>query len=209
MVRSQEFGFVIENILRTKVFDLPEKNNDTKHYDIPANENKFDNKENISIKTSGSNIICLGDVLRIFNSEQTTLILIMYSQIQSQRKIKEIIEIKFNSELKTLLFGLTKEEEIKNVQKYIKEIPQGSTSSEIKKTYKKMTKDLKKGLITFNAKVDSKNQRRLQCSISVNTLLSYPQFIISKNKDILREIKIEDTYNFPKRIRNKKIKNGI
>lgn len=202
MVRSQEFGFVIENILRTKVFNLPEKVNDTKHYDIPSNENKFNNTENISIKTSKSNTICLGDCLRIFNSEETTIILVKYKQLHSQRKIVEIIEINFNSEFKTLLFGLITESEIKELQNYIKAIPEGSPSSEIKNTYKKMAQNLKKGILTFNPKVDSKKQRRLQCSIS--GIEKYPQFILSKSKDILRGIKIEDTYNFPRRIRKKK-----
>jgi hypothetical protein len=205
MVRSQEFGFVIENILRTKIFDLPEKKNDTKHYDIPSIENKFNNTENISIKTSGSNTICLGDCLRIFNSEQTTIILVKYKQLDSQRKIMEIIEINFNSEFKTLLFGLITESEIKELQNYIKAIPAGKASSETKKIYKKMASQLK-GLLTINPKVDSKDQRRLQCSISgLDKLLSkYPQFIRSRSKDTLRGIKIEDTYNFPKRIRKKK-----
>jgi hypothetical protein len=207
MVRSQEFGFIIENVVRTSVFDLPEKINDTKHYDIPCQENKFDTTENISIKTSGSNTICLGDCLRIFNSQQTTLILIMYKQLNSERKITEIIEVNFNSEFKSLLFGSTKKSEIEELNTFIKSIPNGQPSSEIKKTYKKLSLQLKKGLLTFNPKVDSKNQRRLQCSISnFNKILEkYPQFIYSRSKDILRKIKIEDTYNFPKRIRRKKV----
>jgi hypothetical protein len=207
MVRSQEFGFVIENILRTKVFDLPEKLNDTKQYDIPAEENKFDSTENISIKTSGSNTICLGDCLRIFNSE-TTLILIMYKQLDSKRKITEIIEVTLNQDFKRILFGSITELELKTLVSYIKAIPAGKASSETKKTYKKMASQLK-GLIRINPKVDSKKQRRLQCSIpKIQKLLEqYPQFIRSRSQDTLRGIKIDDTYTCPKRIRKKKESN--
>jgi hypothetical protein len=42
MSRSQEFGFFVENLVRTEVHNLSPKANDTSVHDITAAENSFD-----------------------------------------------------------------------------------------------------------------------------------------------------------------------
>ena len=58
--QSQKHGFTIENEIRTKVFNLEKKSNDTNTHDIPKKLNKFNSNENISIKSTQSNNVDCG-----------------------------------------------------------------------------------------------------------------------------------------------------
>lgn len=208
MPRSQEFGFHIENLCRI-AFGLFPKNNDTKIHDIPAEENPFDKNETLSIKTAGvKGSICCGDAIRFssYGSDQThTMILVRYEQLATTRKIVEIIELNMTEDFMKILFGTASLVQIKAIDDYLKAIPSGRCSEEQNKTYKKMAKDLKVlsgGWITYNPKVDSKSQRRLQCSISkFDTFLEkYPQFIKSRVKEcIIRGRRLVAEHPFGKR----------
>lgn len=63
--------------------------------------------------------------------------------------------------------------------------------------------------INISPKVDSKKQRRVQCSITkIDKLLEeYPQFIISRTTEpIIRGIHLTSIIDSDKRVRNKKNK---
>ena len=80
-MQSQKHGFTIENEIRKHVFGLEEEKNNTDKHDIPSHKNRFDHKENISIKTSSSLRVCCGDIMRFMNydfSERHTLIVVQY-----------------------------------------------------------------------------------------------------------------------------------
>ena len=202
--QSQSHGLFWDSEIREVVFGLDACKNDTKKYDIYCSENKFNQEENISIKTSSNNNIDCGDILRFFNGDFTkkyTIILIRYSQIGLLKKIKEIIEIDYNVELKNYLFGTITEEELNNYVKIIKNIPNGEANYEIKENYKQIKQYLQKQhnmKINISPKVDSKSQRRVQCSITkVDKILElFPQNVISRTTEpIIREIKITSTIN--------------
>ena len=81
--QSQSHGLFWDSEIRDKVFGLGQCINDTKKYDIEAEENKFDPEENVSIKTSSNNNIDCSDIMRFFNgdfSKKYTIILIRYEQ---------------------------------------------------------------------------------------------------------------------------------
>ena len=65
--QSQKYGFIIENYIRENVFDIESQKNDINIHDIPKEKNKLNENENCSIKTTGSNTICCGDLLRFYN----------------------------------------------------------------------------------------------------------------------------------------------
>jgi len=201
--QSQGHGFQFENIIKCQVFGLsPEKNNTCK-YDISCTDNIWNNNECISIKSTKytkSSAICCGDILRFYEydlTKQNTIIVVCYKQDNYQNKsIKEIYEINYNKEFHKLLFGnITKPELIKYVE-FIKNIPKGRVPVRIKNDYKNIKKHLQTSYnmkITINPKVDSKNQRRVQCSIPnfTNLLEHNPCFIKSYSKSpILRGITI-------------------
>ena len=210
MPRSQEFGFHMENLVRVMIHELQPKSNDTGIHDIPEEDNQF-NKETESIKTTGMNSIDCGDVLRFYGydmKDQHVMVVFRYKQIGPKRKVHETLVLRYNSEFKKALFGNVTDAEIKALDTYVKSIPHFGRTSEHQTTYKKMAKDMKEksgGWISYAPKVDSKSQRRVQCSIRKldDFLKKYPQFIISRTADCsLHGITLESEYDFGPRIRN-------
>jgi len=159
--QSQAHGLFWDNEIREKVFGLPSCKNDTKKYDISCIENKYNNNENISIKTSSNNNIDCGDILRFYNGDFThkyTIILIRYAQKENQKIIKNIIEIDYNEELRNYLFGTVTEEILTDYVNTIKSIPKGPVNEDIKKTYKTIKTELQnlyKMNINISPKVDN------------------------------------------------------
>jgi septum formation inhibitor MinC len=211
--QSQGHGLFWDSEIREKVFGLSSCKNDTKKYDISCSENKLDSQENVSIKTSSNNNIDCGDILRFFNGDFTnkyTIILIRYIQKENTKKITEIIEINYNLELRNYLFGSITEEELSNYVIQIKAIPHGEVAPETKKKYKEKKKQLQTFYnmkINISPKVDSKSQRRVQCSITKvdELLLLFPELVRSRTVEpILRGVFITETIISGQRIRNKK-----
>ena len=136
--QSQKLGFTFENIIRTEVFNLPEQLNDTNIHDIQKNKNNFDKNENCSIKTTGSDTICCGDILR-FNDydfeDKNTIIVIKYNQIGNHKVIECIYEIEYNKECHKQLFGNLPKERIEKYVNNVKSIPTNITSQEAKNKY--------------------------------------------------------------------------
>jgi hypothetical protein len=190
MPRSQEFGFYIENLVRVKVHNLPEKANDTGIHDISAEENALDPTETQSIKTSGGNQIDCSDVLRIFDYDMSsgqkhTMLLFRYKQEATGRRVVETVELNMNADFKATLFGSATREQIVDLDRYVKAIPHYGCTATHSTTYKLMAKQLRDrsgGWISYAPKVDSKKQRRLQCSIrSLDTfLMSHSRFVASR-----------------------------
>lgn len=208
--QSQAHGLFWDNEIREKVFGLPKCKNDTKKYDICCQENKFNNQENISIKTSSNNNIDCGDILRFFNGDFTnkyTIILLRYVQLDNFKKLKEIIEINYTEELRNYLFGSITENILEEYVNLIKSIPRGPVSIDIKNSYKKQKIKLQQeyGMyINISPKVDSNSQRRVQCSIpKVDQILEkFPNTIISKTEEpVLRGVMITSIINSARRLR--------
>jgi len=211
--QSQSHGLFWDNEIRVKIFGLNECVNDTKKYDIDHFENKFDPDENVSIKTSSNNNIDCSDILRFFNgdfSKKYTIILIRYAQDNQFKCIKEIIEINYTQELRNFLFGTITEEILQQYVNMIKAIPHGKASDEIKQHYKMRKNELQQKhnmFINISPKVDSKSQRRVQCSIPKleEVFELFPAIIISRtNEPIIRNVAITSKIQSTSRVRNKK-----
>lgn len=213
LTQSQKHGFIFENMIREKVFDLKNNKNDTKTHDIQCAENKFDNNENISIKISCNGDIGCGDILRFYNydfSKKNTIIVGIYKQINDKQKLIEVIyEINYNEKFHKLLFGEIEVEEIEIYNNIVKSIPHGYVKKE-DRNYLKLKEHYQKGFgmkILINPKVDSKNQRRVQATIpKIEKILEEnPEFIISKAISpnlIVRGVEIDSIFESERRIRN-------
>jgi hypothetical protein len=136
------------------------------------------------------------------------MIVLPYMQLADTRRIKEVIELDVNAEFHATLFGNATREEIAALDTYIKSIPAHGRTAEHQATYKQMAATLKArsgGWVTYNPKVDSKAQRRLQCSISNlrGFLATYPQFIRVRNDaPIVRGQPIVAEHPFGRRVFN-------
>lgn len=209
---SQAHGNIIEGIVVKEVFQIFDKINYTSVHDIPASFNSFNTNENISIKTTGSNTIYLGDILRVKNydfNEEHTIIIISYKQKGNYKYITVIYEITYNQALHSLLFDSVTHDELISFNTYVKEIPHGKVSNEIKHIYKSQSKNLsKRGILTYHAKVDSKKQRRTQCSIpkfakNLQPFIKYQSSPDAPN--VLRGITIPPYIYSPLRARHAKL----
>ena len=206
--QSQKHGFIFENDIRKNVFQLEEHPNNTDIHDINCEQNKFNNSENISIKsTSSSNIDC-GDILRFFNydfSKTNTIILVQYIQQGNLKVIKNIYEINYTKEMHKELFGSISRTELENYIKQIKSIAPGKCDKVIRKDYIEKKKQLQSEYnmrINISPKVDSKSQRRVQCSIPKFTE-RIKKFIISHSTEgIIRDKQLKNIIHSPKRNRN-------
>ena len=213
MNQSQSHGFIWENEIREKVFELPCYKNDTNKYDILAKDNKWDNNENISIKTSKTDNVDCGDIIRFFDydfSKINTIIVIRYFQKEEYKCIKEMIEIDYNLELRNYLFGSVTKDKLMDLNNMVKNVKNGKITREEHKEIFDFKNKIQKeyGMyIRVAIKIDSKNQRRVQCSIPklYSLLEKFPLNI--KNKtfgNIIRGIAISEMiYSLP-RIRHSK-----
>jgi hypothetical protein len=210
--QSQAHGFFWDSQIRESVFNLEPCKNDTKKNDIDYFQNRFNSNENVSIKTSKTDGFGAGDILRFYDadfSKKNTIILIKYNQVGVYKKIKEILEIDYTKELRDYIFGTITKNELENYVNLIKSIPPGRCDSEIKKNYKSEKIRLQKDhnmIISINPKVDSKNQRRVQCSLTnlESILNDFPSALISKTENsIVRGVAITESIKSEKRKRNK------
>lgn len=211
--QSQSHGLFFNDEIREKVFSLPKTINDCEKYDICCQDNKFDSNENISIKVSGNKNIDCGDILRFYDidyNKKITIILIRYKQFNTTKQITEILEINYNKKLRDILFGTISRDVLERYVNFIKSIKPGTVPSDVKKTYKDYKKNLQNEFnmgIKISPKVDSKNQRRVQCTMTkIDELFAnHPEFIMSKNSEsIIRGIKITNVIKSGKRIRHSK-----
>ena len=198
--QSQKHGFVFENEIREKVFNLCHHSNDTNVHDIPCDQNTMNPNENISIKATGSNTIFCGDILRFFDydfSKINTIICIRYSQMKDFKIIKNIYEINYNQDCHDMLYGNMPREIIENYVIGVKSIPRNVKGEEAKNIFnyldeKKRIQSQYSCKIQINPKVDS-SQSRVQCSIT-NFETTLEKFIIYKSDRL-----------YPNRIRGKDI----
>ena len=205
-MESQKHGFIFENIIKSEVFNITEKIPYTSIHDIPKKYNIFDKDENVSIKTTSSNIICCGCPFRYLNeehSDKNISVIIKYNQEHNTKTITNTIVIKTE-----ILISLLKDidyDKLINLKIFIKKIPKGKAENNIIIEYKKKAKEISTEIIKINPKVDSKNQRRLQFSFNLNNLIKkHNKYIIENNKGaILKNKKFKDSIISNKRKRNK------
>lgn len=217
--QSQKHGFDFENSIRKNVFKLEHESNDTNIHDIPKHLNIINNNENCSIKTTGSNLICCGDVLRFYNydfNEKNTIIVIKYIQTETHKIVETIYEIDYNRECHELLFGNMPKDVIETYVNSVKSIPAKVKGEEAKKIFdyligKKNLKNQYTNKIQINPKIDG-SQSRVQCSIPKfeETLKDFITYKSQKEKpNILRETEILLSVESTKRKRKTKISTEV
>ena len=172
MAESQKHGFTFENeVLKAYGLD-PTALSYTRAHDIPADKNSKEG-QNVSIKASGlrpkgSKSVDMGDVLRIFQETSTDSILLtvlFYQQDGEKKRLKEIYQVDLSG-AQSILFGTVTCEELQAYVASVKAIPHGEASAEQRAAYKRGAAVLngKMGFLQVRPKVDSKSQRRVQCS---------------------------------------------
>lgn len=211
LTQSQSFGFVVERECREKVFKIEGKDNDTSIHDIPKSRNKFNQNENVSIKTCKDKTIYCADVRRFYKynfKETNTICVICYTQGKKYKRVKEIYEIDYNEKCHKMLFGDLPYEILQQYVRNVKKIPTKVKGEDANKIFnyleeKKKLKQQYNFNIDINPKVDS-SQTRVQCSIP-NFRVLLKDFITYKsasNKpNVIRGIEIAKRYKSLRRKR--------
>jgi hypothetical protein len=197
MAEVQKHGFLWEKeILKNRgvTEDELQSIKYTSKMDLPANLDRLDNS-NISVKTTNSpNTVCMGDCLRVFDSTDTNepihMISLYYKQEAGIKKVASITELNLTNSREELFGSLTRGQ-IEELDKAVKSIPKGRriTEEERNRIYSlQESLHAQSGAIYMNIKIDSKKQRRLQCSFN-----KFQQFV---EKNPQRIIAQSNTHEF-------------
>lgn len=128
-----------------------------------------------SIKSSKSNTINCADLLRKMKHKEYRLIIGLYKQVGKKKVFHTQYEFYILPEHYELLWGDMKYEVMEQYVNKIKSIENGKKAQKeyqlVKKQWKSEVK-CDKSLFIINPKVDSKEQRRVQCSIHLDKLIA-------------------------------------
>lgn len=172
-ISSQFHGEAFESIIKSAYPGSSNfKRGPTDLFDI---ESKFDKILGFptSIKTSKNKTIGLSDARRIFTiNEPFRLLLLRYIQKGNYKNPYELHEFIISLDKLNELRGNLPLTQVDFFHNQLKSFVLGEhvAARKFSKDYKKYLLDNYSSAISLNPKIDSKNQRRLQCSISLNDL---------------------------------------
>jgi len=127
-----------------------------------------------SIKTSKGNTVDCGDILRRRQETDYNLVVGCYSQVGDNKVFYSEYTFYIRPEHEQKLWGKMNYNQLAEYVNYIKNIPAGKTAQQETKTERTVLKNCisdKNALVKIHPKVDSKNQRRVQCSVKINELI--------------------------------------
>lgn len=210
-MESQRHGFDIENYIKTHVFRVEKVYAYNSIHDVRNEDNPYDTNENISIKaaTGKAPTVYFGSPLRIFNypaNEKHTAIIVFLEQRGDRKYVAGVAEMSLDD--KHTLFGDVREADIRELEALIRSVPKDQKPAELIRQIHaaKTTLNKKSGLMKFNPKIDSKSQRRLQCSIP--SFYKIKETIIIKsftNEAIVRGIQLPESFLSSSRTRTNNV----
>lgn len=169
MSNNQNHGFMFEDLIKTKM-GVEEVIPYTEIFDIPVPLTKI----NTSVKTTKTNTVCLGDASRVFSYETDVVFVVgKYKQNSGEKVFNEIYEILVKQDDWAKLRGDISAQSVSNFHEGIRSFGVGE-HLEARKFSREMKSQLNhqcQSVIKLNPKIDSKTQRRLQCSVGLDALL--------------------------------------
>ena len=130
---------------------------------------------NGSVKSTGNNTIDCADIQKKMEHTEYNLIVGQYDQVGDSKVFHTEYEFYITPADYGMLWGKMKKEHIDAFVGYVKSIPKGKEAQQETKLARKVFKEEiedKQALYTINAKVDSKSQRRVQCSLKISELIA-------------------------------------
>jgi hypothetical protein len=170
MSKNQLHGKKYEDYLKLAFSDsINEKYNN--QWDV---DKSYDNDNNLptQIKTTGSNYVDLADARRFWLiQEPYRLLIAKYEQLKNIKQFNLLYEFNISIEEHSKLLGDITYNEIKDFHNNLINYKTGFHSAARVFAQEKKILFALRSIIKLNPKIDSKNQRRLQCSININSLL--------------------------------------
>jgi hypothetical protein len=191
MSESQYHGIIFEDIkikeltgIHKKEYDKLKAQGYTSSFDLV---NGIIVPYNGSIKTTGNGIVNCADILNRLKETDYRLIVGIYNQEKDIKFFYTEYEFYITQNDYNKLWGEMTYESVEPFVRYVKSIPHGKeaqkNTADSRNFLKHIVQD-KNALMKINPKVDSKNQRRVQCSFSIR------EMILSGVKYIKKDINI-------------------
>ena len=127
-----------------------------------------------SIKPTNGNKIDCGDVLRRRQETDYILVVGVYEQVGDNKVFHTEYTFYIKPEHEQKLWGRMNYNQLAEYVDYIKNIPAGKEAQQETKTERTVLKNCiedKNALVKIHPKVDSKKQRRVQCSVKIKELI--------------------------------------
>lgn len=178
---NQRHGKVFENLIKAAngIFTLAAADRQrapNERFDIAADDDiKFGLPT--SIKSTGGNTIALSDARLFWQSFDFSPYRLLVGTYRQEGRIKvfeTIHEMILRDKYRTDLLGGISESKINEFHDTLQSFPAGPEGQSRASMWAQERKQALKpdvGLVTLNPKIDSKNQRRLQCSIRLTELI--------------------------------------
>lgn len=170
MVR-QNHGFIFENWV--KVTCAKKSKGYGYKWDIPKEWNPTAHDGPISVKSiKWGSSICLGDAIRQYDIYiDFTMIVGFWDKVDRKIKVIDIVEVPITNSTWRSLWGNISIDNLEELDKIIKD--RDIHYEDVRTNAKQYKDQLSNSIITLNPKIDSKVQRRLQCSISFKNFFKY------------------------------------
>ena len=127
-----------------------------------------------SIKTTNGNRVDCGDILRRRDEKEYHLVVAQWEQCGDNKVFYSEYTFFITPDLEQKLWGKMNYNLLAEYVDYIKNIPAGKEAQQETKTERTVLKNCvedKNALFKIHPKVDSKKQRRVQCSLNIKELL--------------------------------------
>jgi hypothetical protein len=154
-------------------------------------------KFNYSIKTTGKMTVECADILKRMEEKEYKLIVGCYNQKGENKIFHTQYEFFITSDDDTKLWGDMTYEQIVQFVNFVRAIPPGKGGQKNTLKERNILKEqiqCKNSLMKINPKVDSKNQRRVQCSFKLKEILLSGIPYIKKDINIIIQSK-KRTFN--------------
>ncbi len=154
-------------------------------------------KSNYSIKTTGKMTVECADILKRMEEKEYKLIVGCYNQKGENKIFHTQYEFFITSDDDTKLWGDMTYEQIVQFVNFVRAIPPGKEGQKNTLKERNILKEqiqCKNSLMKINPKVDSKNQRRVQCSFKLKEMLLSGIPYIKKDINIIIQSK-KRTFN--------------
>ena len=132
--------------------------------------------KNYSIKSANGNKVDCGDILRRMVEDDYNIVIGLWKQIGDYKLFHTEYTFYIKPEDMNKLWGNMKFEDVKEFVKFVKSIPPGEEAQQATKVERELRKKKiadKNALMVIHPKVDSKNQRRVQCSFKIDQMIKY------------------------------------
>ncbi len=170
----QNHGVVFEQWIRDTFFDGYAPESYTQKWDIPASANKRFGGIPVNPKaTKVKGAVDMGDALRQFDIQEPFWLIIGYWQQEGENKrFVNIVAQRVEPADWRKLWGNITRADLERLDAAIKNTPDYREARALAQQIKREPQ-FKTSIITLNPKIDSKSQRRLQCSLSWSKVFKY------------------------------------